>query len=254
MLLEGKKGLVLSITNENSIGWWVADCANKYGATVGVGGQNERMMERVNKLIEGRSGMDGYMVDFQNNAQVEALVEQVKAKYGKIDFLVHSAAFANREDLSGRFIDTSIEGWNLALEVSAHSLVCLCKALEPVFNDGASVMTMSYLGSTRAVRNYNIMGVAKAALEASVRYLAIDLGERGIRVNTISPGPINTVAARGVRGLTDMIDYVAGKAPLKRAATQEDVAGTAVYLMSDLSSGVTGEVIYVDSGYNTVGM
>ncbi len=254
MLLEGKKGLVLSVTNENSIGWWCADWANKHGAIVGVGGQNERMMERVGKLIDGRERMDGFMVDFQIDEHIDALVQQVSAKYGKIDFLVHSAAFANREDLSGRFIDTSRDGWNMAIEISAYSLVKLCKALEPVFNDGASVMTMSYLGSTRSVGNYNIMGVAKAALEASVRYLSLDLGVRGIRVNTISPGPINTVAARGVRGLTDMIDYVAGKAPLKRAATQEDVAGTAVYLMSDLSSGVTGQVIFVDSGYNTVGM
>jgi enoyl-[acyl-carrier protein] reductase I len=254
MVLQGKKGLVLSVTNDNSIGWWVADHANKHGATVGVGGQNERMMERVNKLIDGRERMDGLMVDFTVDEQVAGLVEQVSAKYGKIDFLVHSAAFANRDDLSGRFIDTSQEGWNMALEISAYSLVKLCKALEPVFNDGASVMTMSYLGSTRAVGNYNIMGVAKAALEASVRYLSIDLGSRGIRVNTISPGPINTVAARGVRGLTEMIDFVAGKSPLKRAATQEDVAGTAVYLMSDLSSGVTGQIIFVDSGYNIVGM
>jgi enoyl-[acyl-carrier protein] reductase I len=212
------------------------------------------MMERVNKLIDGRERMDPFMVDFTIDEQVATLVDEVSAKYGKIDFLVHSAAFANRDDLSGRFIDTSQDGWNMALEISAYSLIKLCRALEPVFNDGASVMTMSYLGSTRAVGNYNIMGVAKAALEASVRYLTIDLGPRGIRVNTISPGPINTVAARGVRGLTEMIEYVAGKSPLKRAATQEDVAGTAVYLMSDFSSGVTGQVIYVDSGYNIVGM
>ncbi len=254
MLLEGKKGLVLNVTNDNSIGWWCADHANKHGAAVGVGGQNEKLMERVNALIDGRERMDGFMCDFQIEEQVAALVDEVAKKYGKIDFIVHSAAFANREDLTGRFIDTSKDGWNMALEVSAYSLVRLCKALEPVLNDGASVMTMSYLGSTRAVGNYNIMGVAKAALEASVRYLAVDLGPRGIRVNALSPGPIRTVAAKGVPGLMDMIGYVSGKAPLKRAATQEDVAGTAVYLMSDLSSGVTGEVIFVDSGYNIVGM
>lgn len=254
MLLEGKKGLVLSITNENSIGWWCADLANQYGATVGVGGQNERMIERVDKLVAGRDRMDAFRVDFQDDAQMAALPEQVAAKYGKIDFLVHSAAFANREDLVGRFVDTSREGWKIALDVSAYSLVHLCRVLEPIFNDGASVMAMSYLGSTRAVGNYNVMGVAKAALEAAVRYLAVDLGPRGIRVNTISPGPINTVAARGVRGLTEMIDYVAAKAPLGRAATQADVAGTAAYLISDLSSGVSGQIVYVDSGYNIVGM
>ncbi|HTQ11405.1 MAG TPA: SDR family oxidoreductase, partial [Fimbriimonadaceae bacterium] len=176
------------------------------------------------------------------------------AKYGKIDFFVHSAAFANRDELARPFIETSRDGWNLALDISAYSLVRLCRALEPVMNDGASVMAMSYLGSVRAVGNYNIMGVAKAALEASVRYLSVDLGPRGIRVNTISPGPMNTVAARGVRGLNDMIDLVAERSPLKRAATQEDVARTAVYLMSDLSSGVTGQIIFVDSGYNIVGV
>jgi len=254
MLLAGKKGVVLSVTNDNSIGWWCADHANKQGATVIVGAQNERTMEKVSGLIAGRERMDGVICDFLMEDQISALVDGIAKKHGKIDFFVHSAAFANREDLSGRFIDTSREGWNIALDISAYSLVRLSKALEPILNDGGSVMTMSYLGSSRVVGSYNIMGVAKAALEASVRYLAVDLGVRGIRVNAISPGPIRTVAAKGVPGLMDMIGYVAGKAPLKRAATQEDVAGTAVYLMSDLSSGVTGEVIYVDSGYNIVGM
>ncbi len=254
MLLEGKKGLVLSVTNDNSIGWWVADHAHRHGAVVGIGTQTDRIRDKVAPLTEGRERMDLFVCDFQDDSQVSKLVSDVAAKYGKIDFFVHSAAFANRDDLSGRFIDTSLAGWNMALEISAYSLVKLCKALEPVLNDNASVMTMSYLGSTRTVGSYNIMGVAKAALEASVRYLAVDLGGRGIRVNTISPGPIRTVAAKGVPGLMDMIGYVAGRAPLKRAATQEDVAGTAVYLISDLSSGVTGEVIYVDSGYSIVGM
>lgn len=254
MLLAGKKGLVLSVTNDNSIGWWVANHANQHGATVGIGAQNERILDKVQPLIAGREQMDIFVCDFQDDAQVARLVNEVSAKYGKIDFFVHSAAFANKDDLTGKFIDTPLAGWNMALEISAYSLVKLSKALEPIMNDNASVMTMSYLGSTRTVGSYNIMGVAKAALEASVRYLAVDLGGRGIRVNTISPGPIRTVAAKGVPGLMDMIGYVAGKAPLKRAATQEDVAGTAVYLISDLSSGVTGEVIYVDSGYSIVGM
>lgn len=254
MLLAGKKGLVLSVTNDNSIGWWVANHANQHGATVGIGAQSERILDKVQPLIAGRERMDVFVCDFQDDGQVARLVDEVAAKYGKIDFFVHSAAFANKDDLTGRFIDTSLAGWNMALEISAYSLVKLSKALEPIMNDNATVMTMSYLGSTRTVGSYNIMGVAKAALEASVRYLAVDLGARGIRVNTISPGPIRTVAAKGVPGLMDMIGYVAGKSPLKRAATQEDVAGTAVYLISDLSSGVTGEVIYVDSGYSIVGM
>jgi enoyl-[acyl-carrier protein] reductase I len=198
--------------------------------------------------------MAAFMVDFREEAQLDALRENVKSRYGKIDFLVHSAAFADRADLEGRFVDTSREGFALAMDVSCYSLVRLCRVLEPVIADDASVITLSYLGSQRAVGNYNVMGVAKAALEASVRYLAVDLGTRGIRVNTISPGPINTVAARGVKGLIEMIEYVHERAPLKRPFAQKEVAGTGVYLLSDLSKGVSGQVIYVDSGYNIVGL
>jgi enoyl-[acyl-carrier protein] reductase I len=254
MLLEGKKGLVLSVTNNNSIGWHIADQAAKHGAQVGVGAQNERMYERVSRLVEGREEMSVFTCDFGVDEQIAQLVEDVAAKYGKIDFLVHSAAFAQKEDLDGRFIDTSREGFKIALDVSCYSLVALCRALEPIMNDDASVVTISYLGSTRAVGNYNVMGVAKAALESSVRYLAADLGVRGIRVNTLSPGPINTVAARGVKGLTTMIDYVHDKAPLKREFGAAEVGGSGVYLLSDLSKGVTGQIIFIDNGYNIVGM
>lgn len=254
MLLSGKKGLVLNVTNDKSIGWAIADLAEQHGAEVGVGGQNERMMERVNALIENRSKMRSFLVDFRDDDQLDALVAEVEKAYGKIDFLVHSAAFANKEDLSGRFIETSRDGFALALDVSCYSLVKLCKVFEPLFNEDASVVTLSYLGSTRAVGNYNVMGVAKAALESSVRYLAFDLGTKGVRVNTLSPGPINTVAARGVRGLLDMIGYVNDRAPLKREFGAGEVAGSAVYLLSDLSRGVTGQIIFVDSGYNIVGL
>lgn len=254
MLLEGKKGLVLNVTNGNSIGWAIADAAAQHGAQVGVGAQNEKTLGRVNDLIQDRDAFTPFMVDFMVDADMDRLVEEVAEKFGKIDFLVHSAAFANREDLQGRFIDTSLDGFNTALDISSYTLVKLCRALEPVMNDGGSVMTMSYLGSTRAVGNYNVMGVAKAALESIVRYLAFDLGTRGIRVNTVSPGPINTVAARGVKGLLDMIEYVHDRAPLKKPFTAAEVAGTAVYLMSDLSHGVSGQIIFVDNGYNIVGM
>lgn len=254
MLLDGKKGLVLSVTNKNSIGWACAEAAARHGAHVTVGAQNERMLERVDELVKAHERMASVVVDFSDDAQLQRLASEVAKRYGKIDFLVHSAAFANKEDLEGRFIETSREGFALALDVSCYSLVALCRALEPLFNEDASVMCMSYLGAVRSVGNYNVMGVAKAALESSVRYLAQDLGPRGIRVNTISPGPINTVAARGVKGLLDMIGYVQDKAPLKRPYGQDEVAGAAVYLMSELSKGVTGQVIYVDSGYNTVGM
>lgn len=254
MLLEGKRGLVLNVTNKHSIGWSIAEMAHRHGAVVGVGGQSERMMDGVAKLVNGRERFNVHQVDFQIEEDLERLAAEVAKTYGKVDFFVHSAAYANREDLEGRFIDTSREGFKTALEISAYSLVRACKVLEPVLADDASVLTLSYLGSVRAVGNYNVMGVAKAALEASVRYLAVDLGGRGIRVNTLSPGPINTVAARGVKGLTGMISYVHERAPLKREFGQAEVAGSAVYLISDLSKGVSGQVIYIDSGYNIVGM
>lgn len=254
MLLEGKKGLVLSVTNKNSIGWAIADAAAQHGAEVGVGAQNERTMENVAKLIEGKASFTPFTCDFMLDEQIDKLVEDVGTKFGKIDFFVHSAAFAKREDLQGRFIDTSLDGFNTALDISAYSLVRLCQALEPVFNDDASVVTVSYIGSTRYAQNYNVMGIAKAALESAVRYLAGDLGGRGIRVNTLSPGPVNTVAARGVKGLLDMIGYVHEHAPLKRPYGQAEVAGSGIYLLSDLSRGVTGQIIYIDNGYNIVGM
>lgn len=245
---------MLSVTNKNSIGWAVADAAHAHGAEVGVGAQNEKMLSRVDELVADKERMSSLMVDFSFDDQLDALRDEVANRFGKIDFLVHSAAFAKREDLQGRFVETSRDGFQTALDVSAYSLVALCRALEPVLADDASVMAMSYLGSTRAVGNYNVMGVAKAALESCVRYLAFDLGTRGVRVNTVSPGPINTVAARGVKGLTEMIEYVHDRAPLKKPFGQEEVAGTCVYLMSDLSKGVSGQIIFVDNGYNVVGM
>lgn len=254
MLLEGKKGLVLSVTNKNSIGWAVADLAAQHGAQVGVGAQNEKMERRVAELVEGREGMKVHVCDFSDDAQLDRLAQEVSDTYGKIDFLVHSAAFADKSDLEGRFVETSRTGFGMAMDVSCYSLVALCRTLEPLMNDDASVITMSYLGSTRAVGNYNVMGVAKAALEASVRYLSVDLGVRGIRVNTVSPGPINTVAARGVKGLLGMIDYVQDRAPLKRPYGQDETAATSLYLLSDLSRGVSGQIIFVDSGYNIVGL
>jgi enoyl-[acyl-carrier protein] reductase I len=254
MLLEGKKGVVLSVTNDKSIGWAIADHANRNGAQVMVGGQNERLLERVDKLIEGREGMSSVAADFQIESDLVSLAKRVEKDFGKIDFFVHSAAYANRDDLQGRFIETSKDGFSLALEISAYSLVSVCRTLEPLFNEDASVIALSYLGSTRAVGNYNVMGVAKAALEACVRYLAVDLGPKGIRVNTLSPGPVNTVAARGVKGFLEMISYVEDRAPLKRSYGQDEVAGSAMYLLSDLSKGVSGQLIFIDSGYNIVGL
>ncbi len=250
MLLEGKKGLVLNVTNKHSIGWAIARVAHEQGATLAVGAQDSRLQDRVQDLTKDYDRMSTLVVDFSVESELEALVETVKERFGTIDFLVHSAAYAKKEDLQGRFIETSRDGFSLALDISAYSLIRICKYLEPVLADDASVMAMSFLGATRAATNYNIMGVAKAALESSVRYLAVDLGQRGIRVNTVSPGPVNTVAARGVKDLLSMIQHVHDRAPLKRGYGQDEVAGTCAYLMSDLSKGVTGQIIFVDSGYN----
>jgi enoyl-[acyl-carrier protein] reductase I len=254
MLLEGKKGLVLNVLNKNSIAWAIADAANLQGATVGIGAQNDRMLETVNKLIDGRERFDPFTIDFSEADQFDKLAEQVAEKYGKLDFIVHSVGFAPKDALQNRFIETKLEDFQVAMNISCYSLCRLCQVLEPLLNEDASVVTLSYLGSTRALKNYNVMGVCKAALESTVRYLAIDLGDRGIRVNTLSPGPVNTVAGRGVSGLSDMIKAVQDRAPLKRPYGQEEVAQSALYYLSDLSKGVTGQIIFIDCGYTIVGM
>ncbi|MBN8690894.1 MAG: enoyl-ACP reductase [Armatimonadetes bacterium] len=254
MLLDGKKGLVLNVVNKNSIGWAIAEAAVSHGAKVGVGAQNDRLLEAVEKLTGDNPAYKNFVVDFTDDAQLEALAEAVKKEYGTIDFVVHSAAYAPKEDLQGRFIETSRNGFQIAMDISAYSLIGLCRVLEPLINDGGSVMALSYLGSTRAAMNYNVMGVAKAALESSVRYLASDLGKRDIRVNTLSPGPINTVAARGVKDLTKMIDHVMEVGLLQTPFGQAEVGGSAVYLMSDLSKGVTGQIIFIDNGYNVAAL
>ena len=254
MLLEGKKGLVLNVTNDKSIGWAIADLANQHGATVGLGAQNERLLEKVQKLVVDRERFDLFTIDFLFDEQFGQLREQVEQKYGKLDFLVHSAGFAPRPAMEGRFIDTTLEDFQVAMNASAYSFVRMCKEFEPLLNDEASVVTLSYLGSTRVAPNYNVMGMCKAALEAAVRYLAYDLGDRGIRVNTVSPGPVRTLAGSGVKGLKDMIAHVHESAPLKRPYAQPEAASTALYFLSDLSKGVTGQIVFVDSGYNTVAL
>jgi enoyl-[acyl-carrier protein] reductase I len=250
MLLEGKKGLVLNVVNDRSIGWSIANLANEHGATVGVGVQNDRFLPKVEKLIEGRERFDPFMIDFTVEEHYGELRKNVEERYGRIDFLVHAAAFAPKDSMYGNFRDITLDDFNTAMQISAHSLVRLCGELEPIMNDDASVVALSFLGSTRATPGYNMMGVCKAALEAEVRYLAMDLGERGIRVNTVSPGPIRTIAAMGVPGLQEKIKHVFDRAPLKREYGQDEAARSAVYFLSDLSFGVTGQILFVDSGYN----
>lgn len=252
MLLQGKTGLILNVTNKNSIGWAIADAANLHGARVGVGAQNERLADGVYKLTEGRERFDHFTADFSEPESYDALREDVIKRYGKIDFLVHSVGYSPKEALQGRFIDTTLDDFQVAMNISAYSMVRLCKAMEDVLSDDASVIALSYLGSTRAMGTYKLMGLCKAALESAVRYLALDLGPRGIRVNTLSPGPINTISGRGVSGIMDFIKHVNEVSPLQRPFGQEDVANAALYYLSDLSKGVSGNIHFIDSGYNTV--
>lgn len=252
MLLAGKTGLVLNVTNKNSIGWAIADRANQEGAIVGVGAQNERLLEGVNKLIAGRERFETVTIDFSFEEQYQTLHDEVKAKLGELDFLVHSVGFAPKEALTGRFIDTTLEDFQVAMNASVFSMIKTCQTLEPLMKEDSSIVTLSYIGSTRVMNNYKVMGLCKAALESSVRYLAYELGDRGIRVNTVSPGPVNTISGRGVSGLSDFIKSVQSVAPLKREYGQEEAAGAALYLISDLSKGVSAQILFVDSGYNVM--
>ncbi|MCH8273691.1 MAG: enoyl-ACP reductase [Armatimonadetes bacterium] len=253
-LLEGKKGAVFGVANHRSIAWAVADLAAQQGALVGVGVQNERMAQAAGKLVEGRGEFRLFQADLTKDDEIAAAAQQLKEEFGGLDFIVHSVAYALRDELAGRFLDTSREGFRVALETSAYSLVALARAFEPVLNDGASIVSMTYLGGERVLPGYNVMGVAKAALESITRYLAHDLGGRGIRVNAVSPGPIQTVAARGIRSFSKVLEVMKERVPLGRLADQSDVAATTVYLLSDLSRTVTGQVIFVDSGYHFMGL
>jgi enoyl-[acyl-carrier protein] reductase I len=253
-LLGGKRACVLGVANRWSIATAIARALHAHGATLALTYEGERTKGEVEKLGAELSMAPTTQADVSSDQSLDALVSFLAGTFGKLDVLVHSLAFARKEELSGKFYATSRAGFASALDISAYSLVALAQRLAPLFNPGASVMAMTYLGSVRAVRNYNVMGVAKAALESSVRYLAEDLGEQHVRVNAISAGPIKTASARAVGDFTKILCEVAAKAPLRRNATAEDVANVAVFLASDLSSAVTGQVLYVDAGYNILGI
>ena len=254
-LLAGKKGVVLGVANKFSIAWGITRALSDAGATLGFTYQGEKLERRVRELVDTLPGESPlYDCDVTRDEDISALGEGLQRDFGKLDFLVHCIAFADKNDLERPFVETSREGYLLAQNISAYSLTAVSRMAAPLMESGGSIQTLTYLGSDRAVKNYNVMGVAKAALESSVRYLAADLGPQGIRVNAISAGPINTLAARGISGFKDMLEHAAQTAPLRRNVTPEEVGGTALYLASDLSTGVTGEVIYVDCGYSIVGL
>jgi enoyl-[acyl-carrier protein] reductase I len=253
MLLDGKNGLIIGVANKHSIAWAIAQSAASQGTRLIFNYQNERLRENVEELVATMPGAKAFPCDVGNDAEIAALMQQVQKEFGRLDFLVHSVAFAPREELTGQFVNTTRQGFATALDVSAYSLVAVTKSAVPLMTDGGSVVTLTYLGAERVVPHYNVMGVAKAALEASVRYLAHDLGPKNIRVNAISAGPIKTLAARGVSGISKMVDHHREFAPLRRATEQGEVGDTALFLVSPLGRGITGEVIYVDGGYHILG-
>ncbi len=253
-MLQNKVGMIFGVANKRSIAWACAAACAGQGAKMAFTYQGERLKENVEELA---GTLDDSLVlpcDVTDQATVDAAFESIKAKYGRLDFLVHSIAFAPKEALEGEFLTTTREAFRTALEISAFSLPQVALAAAPLMTEGGSIVTMSYYGAEKVVRNYNVMGVAKAALEASTRYLASDLGKNNIRVNAISAGPINTLSARGVKNMGSLLSYVGEKSPLKRNVTAAEVGNTALFLVSDLASGITGETIYVDCGYNIMGI
>ncbi|MBX3276558.1 MAG: enoyl-ACP reductase [Acidobacteria bacterium] len=253
MLLEEKNGLIVGVANKASIAWAIAQSAAREGASLAFNYQNERLRENVEGLVGDIPGAKAYPCDVSDDAQIEEFMKTVGAELGGLDFLVHSVAFAPREELTGEFVNTSRSGFATTMDVSVYSLVALARAALPLMRENASILTLTYLGGERVVPHYNVMGVAKAALESTVRYLAHDLGPRGVRVNAISAGPIRTLAARGVSGITKMVEHHREVAPLRRATEQAEVGDAGLFLISSLSRGVTGEVIYVDGGYHVLG-
>jgi enoyl-[acyl-carrier protein] reductase I len=254
MLMLGKKVLVFGVVNERSIAYGIAKSLRDNGATLALGYAAEPIRKRIEPIAANLGADFIFQCNVSQDEEIDRAAQLVRDKWGGVDCLVHSIAYANREDLAGRFIDTSREGFRVALDVSAYSLVALCRAFEGLFSSGASVMTMSYYGSGRVVANYNAMGVAKSALEASVRYLAVDLGRRGVRINAISAGPVKTMAASAISGFRTILETIENRSPLGRNISLDDIGRCALYLASDLSSGTTGEVIFVDSGYNIMGV
>ena len=254
MLLKDKKAAIFGVANNKSIAYGISKVFKDNGARLAFSYVGEAIQKRVEPISEELGGDFTFPCDVSSDESIVEAAAIVKKEWGSLDVLVHSVAFAQREDLQGRFIDTPREGFKTALDISAYSLVSLCKAFEDILNPGASVLTMTYYGSTKVITNYNVMGVAKAALDCSMRYLSTELGPKNIRINAISAGPIRTLAASAVSGMRDMLSEQAEKSPLRRNVSIEDVGGLAAFLASDLSSGMTGDTIFVDAGYNIIGV
>jgi enoyl-[acyl-carrier protein] reductase I len=251
--LDGRVAVVFGVANKRSIAWSIAQGLHAAGARLAITYQNERLEQEAKDLILSLPGAEAFMCDVSKDDDIARVFSQLKDRYGNLNILVHSVAFAPADELRGDFINTTREGFRVAHDVSVYSLIAVSRAAAPLMEDGGSIMTMSYYGAEKVVPHYNVMAVAKAALECTVRYLASDLGPKKIRVNAISAGPIKTLAARGISGLGEMLKAHAERAPLKRNVDVHEVGSTGVFLASDASSGITGETIYVDCGYNVMG-
>ena len=254
MILEGKKGLIVGVANKMSIAYGIAKACKDQGADLAFTFLNDAIKKRVEPIAAELESSYIYELDVNNQSHLDSLADKIKSDFGQIDFVVHAVAFAPKEALEGEFINTTKEAFDIAMGTSVYSLISLTRAVLPVLKSGGAILTLSYLGGAKFVPHYNVMGVAKAALESSVRYLAHDLGIKNIRVNAISAGPIKTLAASGIGDFKMILHWNECNAPLKRNVSIEDVGKSGMYLLSDLSSGVTGEVHYVDAGYNIMGM
>lgn len=249
-LMAGKRGVVFGVANDKSIAWGIAQQLSAAGAEIAFTYLNEALEKRVRPLAESLGSKIILPCDVGSDQEIAAVFDTLKEKWGSVDFVVHAVAFANREDLKNPFSQTSREGFSLAMDISAYSLVAITRCAIPLMSHGGSIVTMSYLGSMLAVPGYNVMGVAKAALESAVRYLAAELGQQKIRVNAVSAGPIKTLAASGVGNFKEKLHIMEQRSPLRRTVSQEEVGKASLYLLSDMSSGVTGEIHYVDAGFN----
>jgi len=253
-LLAGKRGLIMGVANNRSIAWGIAKACHEHGAELAFSYQGEALKKRVEPLAA-EIGADTLIeCDVSNGPAMDAAFAEIKAKWGRLDFLVHAIGFSDKNELDGRYIDTSPANFATTMDISVYSFTAVAKRAEPLMAPGSSLLTLTYYGAERVIPNYNVMGVAKAALEASVRYLAADLGPQGIRVNAISAGAIKTLAASGISGLRTMLHFQEANSPLRRNVSIEDVGNSAAYLLSDLAGGVTGQIHYVDAGFNIVGM
>lgn len=252
--LQGKRGLVMGVSNGRSLGWAIAERLHQAGAQLAYSYQGERLKEDLEKLTRGHEGTRLAQCDVTDESELKALFAGLKEDWGRLDFVVHSIAFAPRAAMEGRYIETTRDDWRTALEISAYSLVSVAREAEPLLSEGGSIVTLSYYAAEKVVPKYNVMGIAKSALEASVRYLAHEMGRGGVRVNAVSAGPVRTVAARSIPGFMKMYNKVAGIAPLGRNVTHEEVGNLGLFLLSPMATGITGETIYVDAGFHVMGM